>query len=306
MNHENDFISEFNEYLKCKETDTIEGYYNIDVSKENSHAFKRFIVALKKTHEAIVLYFIDAQCYGARKYWKSGDVYALTEVSDFNSDTIDIFLNEVRGDGNKVPTEYDFKVGENTFQLITKGGKRKYIDHFIKIDPNQISRDFPFSKIQFRIPNHEENQSLDSEYQSGLELMFWLSKLEAKKLDTDLILQSLNVAFDSLTNTKNYPIAEYNGVWHATFGLSVVFANIIKNEFGWEWIYVEKSSDIDVGWTLVSKDRKLGIRAEQIFYERIMRRKTVDFIDFYKNVKESISTNKVNDGRILMIELPCE
>ncbi len=304
MDLNNDFIDEFNEYLKTNQPDTVEGYSNIDASKENMHGFKRFVVALKKTDKTFVLYFIDALCYGGGKYWKTGDIYAITDSLDIVNDTIAIYLNEVRGKGEKVPIEYYLKFCDSSFQLITTKGK--YIDHFIKIAPDQISKDVSFSEIKYRKPNHEENKLLNLEYKSGLELTFWLSKLNVKKTDNDLILKSLNLAFKSLNNTKDYPIAEYNNVWHATFGLSVVFANILISEFNWQWIYVEESSDIDAGWTLISKDNKLGIRVEQIFYERIMREINVDFIDFYKKIEESISINNLNDGRILMIELPCE
>ncbi len=304
MDLKNNFVAEFDEYLKNKPKDTVEGYYNIDASKENMLVFKRFIVALKKTDKAFILYFIDAQCYGGRKYWQTGDVYAITESLGMVNNTIEIFLNEAQGNGDKVPTEYDLKFCNNSFQLITKKGK--YINHFIKITPNQISKDISFSEIKHRIPNHEEVQLLDFEYKSGLNLTFWLSKLDTKPIDNKLILESLNSAFKSLNNITEYPIAEYNSVWHATFGLSVVFANILVHEFNWQWIYVEESWDIDEGWTLISKDNKLGIRVEQIFYERIMREINVDFIAFYKKIKESISINKLNNGRILMIELPCE
>ena len=70
----------------------------------------------------------------------------------------------------------------------------------------------PLTSIQFRNPRDEEIQSLKFEHQAGMELMFWLSKLEADTLSKDITLAALNNAFDSLNSITRYPIAEYNSL----------------------------------------------------------------------------------------------
>lgn len=162
----------------------------------------------------------------------------------------------------------------------------------------------PLTSIHFRQPSQEEVRSLNFEYQAGIELMFWLSKLEADTLTKDITLNALKAAFDSLNNITEYPIAEYNSVWHATFGLSIVFAEELKREYGWEWVMVENSLKVDVGWSLVSSDKTYGINVEQIFYGRIMKKAPIDVLMFYDSIEQLIASKNNKNGSVLFLQLP--
>jgi hypothetical protein len=162
----------------------------------------------------------------------------------------------------------------------------------------------PLISIELRKTSQEEIQSLNSEYQAGMELMFWLSKLEADTLRKDITLGALQDAFDSLNRITEYPIAEYNSVWHATFGLSIVFAEELRHDYGWEWVMIEDSPMLDVGWSLVSKDKKYAINVEQLFYDRIMRNARIDVTRFYDSIENAIANNKDESENILFFKLP--
>lgn len=162
----------------------------------------------------------------------------------------------------------------------------------------------PLTSIVYRKPTNEEIRSLDFEYQGGLELMYWLSKLEADTLTKEITLQALKDAFDGLNATTEYPIAEYNSVWHATFGLSIVFAELLKYEAGWEWVMIENSSTIDVGWSMLSPDKRYGINIEQLFYGRIMSNSPVDVPEQYASIEKAGADKTNNNDSILFFKLP--
>ncbi|WP_028981664.1 hypothetical protein [Sporocytophaga myxococcoides] len=168
------------------------------------------------------------------------------------------------------------------------------INNFIQI---------PISDLDYRKPNQEEIATLDFEYQAGMELMFWLSKSEEDTLTKDITLSNLKDAIDALNRTTEFPIADYNSVWHATFGLAIVFAEQLRQDFGWEWVYIENSSLKDVGWSLISSDKKYGINVEQIFYGRIMNNKPIDIVEFYGKIEQAVAESKVPDGSILFFKL---
>ena len=158
--------------------------------------------------------------------------------------------------------------------------------------------EIPLSQLEYRVPNQEESQSLNVEYQGGMELMFWLSNLEADTLTKDITLKALQDAFDSLNNVKEYPIAEYNSVWHATFGLAIVFAEQIKYDFGWKWIMISKSPKVDVGWSLISPDNNYGINVEQIFYHNIMIKKPIEVIELYNSIEKAVKEKNAEEENI--------
>jgi len=161
----------------------------------------------------------------------------------------------------------------------------------------------PISDVVYRKASQEEIKTLDFEYQAGMELMFWLSKSEADTLTNDITLEILKDAFDALNKTTDFPIADYNSVWHATFGLAMVFAEQLRQDFGWEWVYIENSSLKDVGWSLISLDKKYGINVEQIFYDRIMNNKPIEVNEFYGKIEQTLGENKVTDGNVLFFKL---
>lgn len=205
----------------------------------------------------------------------------------------------------KFPPSIFFKIEENGIQIISDS--KRYIDHYKKVDKEYLSNDFLMSEISIRKPIHEEAQSLDFEYQAGMELMFWLSKLQANELTKEITLNSLEKAIDSLNQTPEYPIAKYNSVWHATFGLAIVFAEQLRYEHKWEWVMTEKGGDrTDVGWTLISSDKKYAINIEQVFYKKVMSKKHIDITGFYDYIETQINQNETREGYIEFIELPCD
>lgn len=298
-----ELIDHLDAYFNSNDAMPYEGFYCIDYEKKNMHTFKKFIIALVKKIDKLELQFIDAECFGYRSSWKTGDIYALCKDNKNINDTLKISLNETRGD-RKVPTDYFLTISDNEIQIISES--KKYIDHYKKVSRESLSDDFSSSIIKNRKPKQDEIESLNFEYQSGLELMFHLSQLESDKLTKELTLTSIEKAIDSINQTKGY-ITGYSSVWHATFGLATVFAEQLRIDHNWEWIWVEDGgSKTDVGWTIISPDGKYAINTDQVFYKKVMSKMHINITDFYAYVENHIKNSSVKEGNIQFLELPCD
>lgn len=272
----------------------IEGIYNIDSSKENMHTFKHFKLDLKIEQDSIKLYFISSEEFGYSDNWKKGDLYAYTDKNESVKDTIKLNLYENRGQ-NKVLTEYKILLKENGFQIITTGGKREYIDHYVK---STIDEHLSYDSINFRDVTQKELKQIDFEYQAGIELIYWLSDLKKKSINNKDLFNGIIKSLDSINKGVELPIAEYNNYRDLTHVLGFTLGEILHKDYGWEWKFKEVHDNDYLGFVIVSPDKLTGLKVEHYFYDNVMYKRDIKLNEFI----EKLTNNKAEKANFSFYE----
>jgi len=242
--NENDFIESLSNYYDSEGAESWEGFYDIDATKDNLHNFKRFQLALKKNQQGFDLIFINDRY---KKYWSQGDVYASSNQTFCAKKNIELVtFHDIKNDkGERLEQALHHLYWEdNSFTIF----KEPYSDHYMKVSALDWSDTVAFEEIKYREPSSKDLEAISFEVQSGVELMFWLSKIENETLTLDVTLHALEKSFTALQKTQ-LPLAEYHSVTQISFILTFLFAEQVRHEFGWRWVDVEysKSPYIDGG-----------------------------------------------------------
>ena len=259
------------------------GIYNIDSSKENMHIFEHFKLELKIENESVKLYFQSSQEFRNSKEWKKGDLYAYSEKINPSKDTLKLNLYEVRGQ-KKILTEYKILFGENSFQIITSGNKKEYVDNYKKVNNNQNTT---YESIEFRDVTQEELKQLDFEYQSGIELIFWLSNLKKQSIDNEDLFNGIIKSIDSINNGVKFPIAEYNSYRDLTHVLGFTLGEILHKDYGWQWKFKEIYNNDYLGFVIVSPDKLTALKVEHYFYDNVMYKRDIKLRDFIEKLNNN-------------------
>ncbi len=133
----------------------------------------------------------------------------------------------------------------------------------------------------------DEKKQLNVTFQSGVELLGWIVKLE-KELTNEILVIKLKEATDKIQKEGiKFPLDVYNEYRDVEMSFSIVFGQCIVDQFHWTWAFVERGDHL--GWTIISPDHEYGIALEDYFFSKMVwdTSKPISCLEIYKKLERN-------------------
>lgn len=132
------------------------------------------------------------------------------------------------------------------------------------------------SDLKHRNVDSQEHQEINSQYQGGIEFIYWYHDM-GETITDEKLLHGIQIVLSKLKAGLQFPIAEYNSSREVTTLLGFTLGEMLRQSFQWKWYYLEAFEQDLWGYTIVSPDEKFAICVENIFFKNVFYKREILF-----------------------------
>lgn len=128
----------------------------------------------------------------------------------------------------------------------------------------------------------DDTQTLDFDFQSGLEFIGFYVDFPSEDLDSDMTMAMLNECFDKVKNNQiEFPVDDHDDYESLAYILGAVYADCYVSKFNWQVLFFEELKD----YCVVSPDDKFAIQFNAVTYKILTGQQETNALLGYNMIK---------------------